>query len=166
METQLMPGLMNANHVMENWINDFVYMKEHFDWGVLTYTLHPYVIGRGHRMMALEKLLKAVARAAAPSSPWRTPRSSTTSGPVQGVKTFRSHDGFEIAYYVDDFTDPWTTPDTVLLLHAAMGSSRRWFRWVPRLARSFRVVRMDLRGHGDSQKPEARAAVLARPAGR
>ena len=61
METQLMPGLMNANHVMENWINDFVYMKEHFDWGVLTYTLHPYVIGRGHRMMAFEKLLKAVA---------------------------------------------------------------------------------------------------------
>jgi peptidoglycan/xylan/chitin deacetylase (PgdA/CDA1 family) len=61
METQLMPGLMNANHVMENWINDFVYMKEHFEWGVLTYTLHPYVIGRGHRMMAFEKLLKAVA---------------------------------------------------------------------------------------------------------
>ena len=57
-----MPGLMNANHVMENWINDFVYMKEHFDWGVLTYTLHPYVIGRGHRMMAFEKLLKAVAQ--------------------------------------------------------------------------------------------------------
>jgi pimeloyl-ACP methyl ester carboxylesterase len=69
------------------------------------------------------------------------------------MKTFRSHDGFEIAYCVDDFTDPWTTPDTVLLLHAAMGSSRRWFRWVPRLARQFRVVRMDLRGHGESQKP-------------
>ena len=61
METQLMPGLMNANHVIENWINDFVYMKANFEWGVLTYTLHPYVIGRGHRMMALEKLLKAVA---------------------------------------------------------------------------------------------------------
>jgi hypothetical protein len=65
METQLMPGLMNANHVVENWINDFVYMKDNFaqdnEWGVLTYTLHPYVIGRGHRMMALEKLLKAVA---------------------------------------------------------------------------------------------------------
>jgi hypothetical protein len=61
METQLMPGLMNANHVIENWINDFVYMKAHFEWGALTYTFHPYVIGRGHRMMALEKLLKAVA---------------------------------------------------------------------------------------------------------
>ena len=70
------------------------------------------------------------------------------------MKTFRSHDGFEIAYYVDDFTDPWTTPDTVLLLHAAMGNAQRWFRWVPRLVRRFRVVRMELRGHGGSQKPK------------
>ena len=49
MKTSLMPGLMNANSVMENWINDFVYLKDNFDWGVLTYTFHPYVIGRGHR---------------------------------------------------------------------------------------------------------------------
>ncbi len=69
------------------------------------------------------------------------------------MKTFRSHDGFEIAYYVDDFTDPWAKPETLVLLHAAMGSSQRWFRWVPRLARRFRVARMDLRGHGHSQKP-------------
>ena len=68
-------------------------------------------------------------------------------------QTFRSPDGLEIAYRVDDFTDPWSTPDTLLLLHAAMGSMQRWFRWMPRLARHFRVVRMDLRGHGDSQMP-------------
>jgi peptidoglycan/xylan/chitin deacetylase (PgdA/CDA1 family) len=61
MKTSLMPGLMNANSVMENWINDFVYLKDNFDWGVLTYTFHPYVIGRGHRLMALEKLLRTVA---------------------------------------------------------------------------------------------------------
>ncbi len=66
---------------------------------------------------------------------------------------FRARDGFRIAYRVDDFTDPWTTPQTVLLLHAAMGNMQRWFRWMPRLARQFRVVRMDLRGHGASQKP-------------
>jgi len=65
MKTQLMPGLMNANSVMENWINDFVYLKENFDWGVLTYTFHPYVIGRGHRLMALEKLLRTVAEGGA-----------------------------------------------------------------------------------------------------
>ncbi|HSV19371.1 MAG TPA: polysaccharide deacetylase [Casimicrobiaceae bacterium] len=65
MKTSLMPGLMNANSVMENWINDFVYLKDNFDWGVLTYTFHPYVIGRGHRMMALEHLLRTVAEGGA-----------------------------------------------------------------------------------------------------
>jgi peptidoglycan/xylan/chitin deacetylase (PgdA/CDA1 family) len=30
------------------------------DWGVLTYTCHPYVIGRGHRMMMLERLIHAL----------------------------------------------------------------------------------------------------------
>ena len=65
MKTSLMPGLMNANSVMENWINDFVYLKDNFDWGVLTYTFHPYVIGRGHRLMALDKLLRTVAEGGA-----------------------------------------------------------------------------------------------------
>jgi 3-oxoadipate enol-lactonase len=69
------------------------------------------------------------------------------------VQSFTSRDGLRIAYAVDDFTDPWRTPDTLVLLHAAMGSSRRWFQWVPRLARRYRVVRMDLRGHGESEMP-------------
>lgn len=69
------------------------------------------------------------------------------------MQTFKTLDGLNVAYYVDDFTDPWTQPETVLLLHAAMGNSRRWFRWVPPLARKYRVVRMDLRGHGASQIP-------------
>jgi pimeloyl-ACP methyl ester carboxylesterase len=69
------------------------------------------------------------------------------------MHTFKTRDGLNVAYYVDDFTDPWTKPDTVLLLHAAMGNSRRWFKWVPPLARKYRVVRMDLRGHGASQIP-------------
>ncbi len=51
------PGLMNANGVLENFIDDFLWMKRHLDWGVLTYTFHPYVIGRGHRMMMLERLI-------------------------------------------------------------------------------------------------------------
>ena len=71
------------------------------------------------------------------------------------MQTFTTRDAMTVAYYVDDFTDPWTQPDTLLLLHAAMGNSRRWFRWVPRLARQYRVVRMDLRGHGASQIPPA-----------
>ncbi len=61
MKTSLMPGLMNARSVAQNWIDDYVYLEENFEWGVITYTFHPYVIGRGHRMMALEQLLRAMA---------------------------------------------------------------------------------------------------------
>src|SRR5262249_47426874 len=46
-------------------------------------------------------------------------------------------------------------PATLLLLHAAMGHARRFYAWVPRLSRHYRVVRMDLRGHGESQVPPA-----------
>ena len=70
-------------------------------------------------------------------------------------QTFRTSDGVEIAYYVDDFTDPWKPAETLLMLHPAMGSSRRLFSLVPGLARSYRVIRVDTRGHGASQVPPA-----------
>ena len=54
----VLQGLMNASAVLENWVNDFLYMKNHLEWGVITYTFHPFVIGRGHRMLALEKLVR------------------------------------------------------------------------------------------------------------
>jgi peptidoglycan/xylan/chitin deacetylase (PgdA/CDA1 family) len=58
--TTLTPGLMNARGVLENWVDDFEYMRRTCDWGILTYTCHPYVIGRGHRMLMLESLLEAL----------------------------------------------------------------------------------------------------------
>lgn len=54
------PGLMNANGVLQNWLDDFEYMRRTCDWGVLTYTCHPYVIGRGHRMLMLERLIEGL----------------------------------------------------------------------------------------------------------
>ena len=71
------------------------------------------------------------------------------------ARSFTTSDGLSLAYYIDDFTDPWRRPATLLLLHAAMGSARRYFGWVPHLAREYRVVRLDLRGHGSSQVPPA-----------
>lgn len=62
-------------------------------------------------------------------------------------------DGLRIAYYIDEFADPWTDPPALFLLHSAMSSSRRMRAMVPYFARKFRVVRMDLRGHGDSAIP-------------
>jgi pimeloyl-ACP methyl ester carboxylesterase len=68
---------------------------------------------------------------------------------------FTTSDNMRIAYYVDDFTDPWSAPVVLLMLHSAMGHSRRFYAMVPPLARHFRVVRMDLRGHGGSEVPPA-----------
>lgn len=59
-EGHTMPGLRAASAVLENWLDDFEYMTRIMEWGVITYTFHPYVIGRGHRMMMLERLIAAL----------------------------------------------------------------------------------------------------------
>jgi pimeloyl-ACP methyl ester carboxylesterase len=56
----------------------------------------------------------------------------------------------EMFYRVDDYTDPWTKPECVLMLHGMAESSEAWFGWVPHLARHFKVVRPDMRGFGRS----------------
>ena len=71
------------------------------------------------------------------------------------METFQAGDGNAIAYCVDDFTDPWREAKTVILLHSAMANAQRYYAWVPAMARRYRVVRMDLRGHGDSAVPPA-----------
>ncbi len=51
------PGLMSAREVLGNWCDEFEYMTGAVDWGVITYTFHPFVIGRGYRMLLLERLI-------------------------------------------------------------------------------------------------------------
>jgi peptidoglycan/xylan/chitin deacetylase (PgdA/CDA1 family) len=58
MPNMLAPGLKSAEGVLQNWYDDFDYMTRIMDWGVLTYTCHPFVIGRGHRMLMLERLIE------------------------------------------------------------------------------------------------------------
>lgn len=53
-------------------------------------------------------------------------------------------------YVVDDYTDPWSTPQTILMLHGNAECGGVWYGWVPTLARHFRVVRPDMRGFGRS----------------
>jgi peptidoglycan/xylan/chitin deacetylase (PgdA/CDA1 family) len=57
----LQPGHAAASNVLENWADDFKYMNRECDDGILLYTMHPDVIGRGHRMLFLERLLDKVA---------------------------------------------------------------------------------------------------------
>jgi len=61
-EQSVLPGLQSARTVMQNWLDEFLYMKKSVEWGVLTYTMHPYVIGRGHRMLALEDLVARLVK--------------------------------------------------------------------------------------------------------
>ena len=58
--TGVLPGLRASGGVLENWVDDFRYMAQRDDWGVLTYTVHPEAIGRGHRMLFLERLIDAL----------------------------------------------------------------------------------------------------------
>src|SRR6195256_786361 len=69
------------------------------------------------------------------------------------MQRFEASDGLEIAHALDDYPDPGQPADTLILVHAAMGSSKRFYAWVPHLARDFRVVRIDMRGHGATPVP-------------
>ncbi|MFB6672980.1 polysaccharide deacetylase [Streptomyces sp. NPDC056390] len=57
----LMPGLRDPAEMFANWTADLDYMVRDFEDGVLTVTMHPEVIGRGHRLLALEHWLDEVA---------------------------------------------------------------------------------------------------------
>ncbi len=56
--TAILGGLKPASGVLENWYDDLDYMTRILDWGVISYTCHPFVIGRGHRMLMLELLIE------------------------------------------------------------------------------------------------------------
>ncbi|MDA8201148.1 MAG: polysaccharide deacetylase [Thermaerobacter sp.] len=49
--------LQNARLVFENWRDDVVYMLRDFQDGVVTFTSHPEVTGRGHRLLGYERLV-------------------------------------------------------------------------------------------------------------
>lgn len=53
-------GLSASSKVFEIWAGEFDYMIGHEQSGVLTLTMHPQVIGRGHRMALLERVVQHV----------------------------------------------------------------------------------------------------------
>jgi peptidoglycan-N-acetylglucosamine deacetylase len=48
----------SVSEVERIWRDDFDYMREHEEGGVITYVVHPQVIGRAHRMMLLERVIR------------------------------------------------------------------------------------------------------------
>jgi 3-oxoadipate enol-lactonase len=53
-------------------------------------------------------------------------------------------------YEIDDYTDAWRKPESVLLVHGANENIDAWRAWVPHLSRQYRVIRIDQRGFGKS----------------
>ena len=69
------------------------------------------------------------------------------------IRTVDVRPGVSLAYRDHWFGEPWTAPETVVMVHGNSESSRAWTCWVPHLARKFRVVRPDLPGFGASPEP-------------
>lgn len=51
-------------------------------------------------------------------------------------------------YLIDDHSDAWTKPDTVLFVHGFTECTEAWRAWVPHFSRHYRVLRIDQRGFG------------------
>jgi pimeloyl-ACP methyl ester carboxylesterase len=51
-------------------------------------------------------------------------------------------------YVVDDHSDGWTRPETVLFVHGFTECSEAWRGWVPHVSRRYRMLRIDQRGFG------------------
>jgi len=47
------------------------------------------------------------------------------------MPTFQANPDLAMHYEIDDFTDPWRQPETILLLHGNAESSAAWYGWVP-----------------------------------
>ena len=57
----LMPGLRRPAEMFDNFAGDLRWMVANVVHGVATFVFHPQVIGRGHRMLALEAWLDEIA---------------------------------------------------------------------------------------------------------
>ncbi len=69
------------------------------------------------------------------------------------MPTAKIDDTLEMYYEDDDFADPWSERETIVLHHGMAKNGRLWYAWVPLLARKYRVVRLDARGFGRSTVP-------------
>jgi peptidoglycan/xylan/chitin deacetylase (PgdA/CDA1 family) len=58
-------GGSTPSQVLEIWQAEFDWMHEHVDGGVLTFTMHPQVIGRGSRIAMLDRLIRHCGEAGA-----------------------------------------------------------------------------------------------------
>ncbi|MCX6648979.1 MAG: polysaccharide deacetylase [Candidatus Bathyarchaeota archaeon] len=58
----LNPGLATPSDAFEIWSQEFDYMYDNIPNGVYMLTLHPYVSGKAHRIMMIERLIQHMMR--------------------------------------------------------------------------------------------------------
>lgn len=58
--------------------------------------------------------------------------------------------GERLFYEIDDYTDAWKQPETVVMIHGFTENTDAYRAWVPHLARNYRVIRFDQLGFGKS----------------
>ena len=57
-----LPGLSAGSKVEEIWRDEFAFMEREEPGGIFTLTMHPEIIGRGHRILMLERLIDSHER--------------------------------------------------------------------------------------------------------
>jgi pimeloyl-ACP methyl ester carboxylesterase len=58
--------------------------------------------------------------------------------------------GLRMFHLIDDHTDPWRDPETIVFVNGFTENVDAWRCWVPHFSRDWRVVRFDQRGFGRS----------------
>lgn len=66
------------------------------------------------------------------------------------MPSFEVRPGLQLNYERDDYTDPWEMRPFLVLQHGNGRNARFWYRWIPYLARHYRIIRPDMRGLGGS----------------
>ncbi len=56
----VIPGLAAPSQIYEIWAGDFDYLHDRLGEGVYILTMHPQCIGRGHRLLMLERLVNHI----------------------------------------------------------------------------------------------------------
>lgn len=63
-----------------------------------------------------------------------------------------------IFYEVDDWTDPWAKPQSIVMIHGFAECTEAFRAWVPHLGRRYRVIRYDQPGFGQSSAVTSESA--------
>jgi 3-oxoadipate enol-lactonase len=88
------------------------------------------------------------AKAEPPATPADAPASGESGGATVSLAA-----GVQL-YYKDEWLGaPWLTGEPAVFLHGNLETHEIWYRWVPRMAQQFRLLRPDLPGFGRSTAP-------------